>query len=203
MAAANGGAYNYGRFNWCIAGVGGEPRGPAGEEHDEHRADADEDAARDVDRVVHPAVHPRERDERRHEDRKHPKERAVRAARQARGEQQHEAGVDRHRRGGVAGRVARVDRQALEAVHVRAVAVDEDRRDAVDRRLCGERDERVGGEAQRMPGIGGLEPAHVHPAVRRDRKEVSHAVAVFAQHQAARPLRIHSREQHRGHPRLP
>ena len=85
-------------------------RRAAREQQHHHRADADEDAAGDVERVVHAAVHPRQsRRTTGSDDRQRPGDDAhARGCRTPEVEQEHEAGVDGDRRGGVAGRVARV-----------------------------------------------------------------------------------------------
>ena len=113
----------------------GDAGGPAREQQHQHRADADQRARGDVERVVHAAVHAREGDEDRKQEGDHPGRQAPAALRERRREQQHEAAVDGERRGGVAGRVARVGRQVLQPRDVRPVARDDDRGDAVGRGL--------------------------------------------------------------------
>ena len=95
------------------------PGGAAGEEQHQQRADADEHPAGDIERMVHAAVHARRA------RRTIGEQSATAQAAQAqpavadrRSEQQHEPGVDRDRRCGMAGRVAGVRRQVLETLHV-------------------------------------------------------------------------------------
>ena len=70
-------------------------------------------------RVVHAAVHAGERDVHRDQRGDEPDRDPRRAVLDARGQEQREPPVDRDRRRGVARRIARVDRQLLEAVHLR------------------------------------------------------------------------------------
>ena len=93
----------------------------------------------DVERMVHAAIHARQRDERRRSPPRSPRRTPANdAVREPRGQQQHEAAVDRDRGGRVAGRIAGVDRQALEPDDTGPVLVDDERRRAVRRRLDGE-----------------------------------------------------------------
>ena len=83
--------------------------------------------AAEVERVVHAAVHAREGDEHRKQERDRPGRDAPAALRERRREQQHEAAVDGDRRGGVAGRVARVGRKVLQPRDVRPVTRHDER----------------------------------------------------------------------------
>ena len=65
---------------------------------------------------------------------------AERAVREPRREQEREAAVDRDRGCRVTGRVAGVDRQILETGDARPMRVDDERRDAIRRRLDAERE---------------------------------------------------------------
>jgi len=82
----------------------------------------------------------RERHENRDDDCHPPGADAQRSSRKARGQQQHESGVDRNRCSGMTGRIARVGREVLEPVHVRTVARHSQRGDAVRRRLNDQRE---------------------------------------------------------------
>ena len=107
---------------------------------------ADDDAARDVERMVHAAIHAGEGDEYRDQDRDDPDRDLSRAVPDPRGQQQREPAVDGDRRSGVSRGVAGIHGQVLEAMHLRPVTVDHERRRAIRRRLDGEREEQEAGE---------------------------------------------------------
>ena len=73
-------------------------------------------------------------------EREQPGDDAEQRAPEPRGDQQRKAAVHGDRSSGMPGRVAGVDRQALEAVHARPVRVHDKRRRAIGRRLDGERE---------------------------------------------------------------
>ena len=116
-------------------------RGPAGEDHHCQCGEPEERATGDIERKVHSAVHPRQA----HEERESRPRRTSATARKAglskpRGEEQDEAPVHRDRRGGVAGRIARIHGKVLEPRHARTVLVECERRGPVSRGLDDQRE---------------------------------------------------------------
>ena len=128
------------------------PRGPRDENQHGHRGDPDDDAARDVERMVHSAIHAGEGDEYWDQDRDDPDRDLSRAVPDSRGQQQREPAVDGDGRSGMSRGIAGVHGQVLEAVHLRPVTVDHERRRAIRRRLDGEREEQEAGEPPVLRG---------------------------------------------------
>ena len=93
----------------------------------------------DVGGMVHAPIHPRQGHEKRDRDRDQPDDAFAASAADRACDQQRDAAVDGDRCGGVAGVVARVDREMVEAGDARPLAVDRERRDAIGRRLDGDR----------------------------------------------------------------
>ena len=122
----------------CVAVGRRRPVTRATKQRRRERGDADQDAGEGVERVVHAAVHPRHADDDGGMASAIAQTSARRTPRSARREQQREPGVERDRRGHVARRKARVDGKLLEPSDVRPLAVDEEHRRPVGRRLEGD-----------------------------------------------------------------
>jgi hypothetical protein len=90
---------------------------------------------------MHAPVHARCRHERDHPDCKQPGDDANRPIPEVGGDQQREPAVHGDRCGRVPGWIARIDRQAFEAVNARAVRVHDERGRTVGRRLDGQRED--------------------------------------------------------------